>query len=695
MARRHRKPIAVSFLALGATLCSPCLARDAASTPPDSPSEAITAKRSYNPADFARFAPRSALDMLRQIPGFAIAEADQGSRGLGQASGNVLVNSERLSSKSDDINTQLARIPAGNVVRIDLVDAASLNVPGLTGVVANVVAKSGSLSGQFAWNPQFRPHYAHPSWFDGSVSLSGKLGTSEYSLSLVNDAGRGAAGGPTVIRDAAGIITEQRQDIVTDDIERPKLSGSIKFHGPGSAVGNFNFSYQRIRERAQEESIRSPMTGPGRTRLLNVKTDEWYREIGGDYEFKLGPGRLKLIGLDRRSHEPYWQSLVSTPAGGGAPTGDSFQQIGERAEHIARAEYGWKMLGGDWQLAGEAAFNRLTTSATLGTLNAQGTFDLTPFPAASGGVQEDRYEGSLSFTRPLTKTLTLQMIGAAERSTLSQTGVGGLVRHFVRPKGSISLAWKPSKEFDFNIKLRRQVGQLSFYDFLARVFLDNGNANTGNNQLKPRQDWTLEAEANRSLGAWGSTKIHVIAKETQDYVTLIPIGGGESVGNVPKARVRYIENVSTLNLDPLGIKGAKIDFQAFYQNAHYKDPLSLNQIPFNNYTSLGITIGFRHDIPASTWAWGGEFGHYEQSNSYRLQERGHQYEGPFWGMLFIENKNVFGLTMRLQANNLLNARQHWDRVVFTGNRDASPIAFTETRNRLIGPIITYQIKGSF
>jgi hypothetical protein len=459
-------------------------------------------------------------------------------------------------------------------------------------------------------------------------------------------------------------------------------------------VGNINASYQRVWGRTDEESLRSPVSGMPRTRYFTSRTAEWYRELGGDYEFKLGPGRLKLIGLDRRSHEPYWQSLISVPQVG-AKTGDRFEQMGDRAEHIARAEYGWKMLGGDWQAAGEAAFNRLDITATLGTLNAQGTFDIVPFPEASGGVKEDRYEGSLSFTRKLSQNLTLQLNGAVEQSTLSQSGPGGLVREFVRPKGSLSLAWKPAKDFDVNLKLRRQVGQLSFYDFLARVFLDNGNANTGNNQLRPRQDWLLEGEVNKSLGLWGSTKLHFIVKETQDYVTLIPIGGGESVGNVPKAKARFIESVSTINLDPLGFKGAKLDFNAFYQNAHYKDPLTGMQLPFNGYTKLGINASLRHDVPGTNWAWGGNLGHFEQSMSYRLTEQGLSYEGPVWASLFIENKDVMGLTVRFEANNLLGARQRWNRTVFTGPRNGSPVSFTENRDRLIGPIFSFQVKGSF
>ena len=38
-------------------------------------------RQAYYPADFAQFAPRSALDLVKQIPGFSIDEG-KGDRGL-------------------------------------------------------------------------------------------------------------------------------------------------------------------------------------------------------------------------------------------------------------------------------------------------------------------------------------------------------------------------------------------------------------------------------------------------------------------------------------------------------------------------------------------------------------------------------------------------------------------------------------
>lgn len=670
---------------------------------PDAPPAPTTASGSisYTPADFARFAPRNALDMLRVVPGFSIRDAEV-ARGLGQASGNVLVNGQRLSSKSDDIFTQLSRIPAATVERIELVDAATLQIPGLSGQVANVIARTDSFSGQFRWEPQVRPHYAHPRWSGGEISVSGRKGPVQYNVSLVNNANRGAAGGPTVIRDGSGRVVERRHDVLTSDEDNPKLAARLVIDGPGSSVGNLNASIQKIWSHYDERSDRTrpqadaPWGGPDRQRTITVRNDTWNWELGGDYEFALGPGRLKLIGLNRESHEPYRQTVITTYADGSQTDGDRYAQVGDTAERIARAEYGWKMLGGEWQLAGEGAFNSLHNVAAVAVLQDDGTFAEEPFPGGTGGVKEDRYDTSLSYSRPLSKKVTLQLVGGAEWSTLRQTGEGGLTRRFFRPKGSLSLAWKPDPTFDLSLRLRRRVGQLSFYDFLARRFLDNGNANSGNAELVPQQDWTVEVEANKNLGRWGSTKLRLIGRQVEDYVTVVPVAnGGESVGNVPRARVRILESNTTLQFEPLGWKGARLDIHLLYQHTRLKDPVTGRTITYSAITDKLLELDLRDDLPGTSWALGGSLSYSHNTLGYRVGEYGRDYEGPVFVGLYVENKDVMGLTVRFTADNLLNARRRWDRVVFAGPRNAAPILFTETRNQLIGPLFTLSVKGSF
>lgn len=690
--------------AIAAALCAPpALAQEAPEpgpavpAPDETPADAsgTGARQTYVPADFARYAPKNAYDMLRQVPGFSIRDNEQ-LRGLGQATGNVLFNGERPSTKSDDMVTLLSRIPAGNVERIEIVDGASLDLPGLSGQVANIVYRADAFSGQFAWKPEFRAHYAHPLYTRGDISVRGRTGDIEYELGLNNnDSARSAAGGPTLILDGAGNIIERRSDVWRSPYDTPKLSGRASWDGPGDSIAHLGAHYQRKYDRYIEDGVRTSDGQPDRLRSVRENNDSWNYELSGDYQFGFGPGKLKLIGLRRFSHEPYSQEIVTRFADGSPATGDRFAQTGNLGETIARGEYQWKMLGGDWQVSGEAAFNKLDNVAAIAVLDPSGVFVDQPFPGGTGGVSEDRYEGLLSFGRKLTGKLSFQLVAGAEHSTITQTGANGLTRSFFRPKGSLTLAWAPSGVFDMSLKIRRRVLQLSFYDFLARAFLNDGNENESNNELRPQQDWSLEFEANRKLGAWGSTKLILVYRDVEDRVDVVPVGGGEAVGNIAKARAGAIDWTATINFDPAGLKGVKLDTRVLFQKSTLRDPFTGTKRQWSGFTDRVVEVNLRHDIAGTDWAWGagGTYSHLQPN--YRRNQMDKLWEGPVFANVFVEHKNVMGLTVRAQIANLLNARSRRDRTVYTGLRGASPIAFVEERDRLIGPVFAFSVRGKF
>ena len=225
-------------------------------------------------------------------------------------------------------------------------------------------------------------------------------------------------------------------------------------------------------------------------------------EIGGDIEFPLGPGTLKLIGLENYERDNFTQTLIDRFDDGSAATGVRFDQTNGYGERIGRAEYSWKLWQADWQLSGEAAFNRLDRSSALFDLAPDGEFVSLPFPGGTGGVREDRYETSLSFSRAVSPTLSVQAIGTMEFSKIEQTGAMPNSRSFKRPKGSLAATWKPTSDFDVSLTVARRVSQLSFGDFLASVSLNNDNENGGNNELVPYQSWNVELEANKTFGPW-------------------------------------------------------------------------------------------------------------------------------------------------------------------------------------------------
>lgn len=649
------------------------------------------------PADFfTAFSPKSALDMLRNVPGFQIREGDSSTRGLGKATENVLVNGQRLSGKSDGLYDQLGRIPASNVIRIEIVDGARLSIPGLSGQVANIVTGGNDFSGQFGWNGEVRPHFSHPGYLGGEISVTGKRGRVEYTLGLSNDEGRGAYGGHYSIRDANGSVIEARDGRLWSDSDEPKVSAGFKYNGPGSTAGNLNLSYQREYSTFAEDEVRLPVDDIARDWLLTGRYRAYNYEISGDYEFPLASGRLKLIGLERYKRAHRDESAVIAFADTSDPVGGRFRQDLSSGERIARAEYGWKWGQADWQIALEGAFNRLDEQGALFDLTPAGDFVAVPFPGGTGGVRESRYEGSLSYGRPLSSKVTLQLLAAAESSTISQTGANSLSRTFFRPKGTASLAWAPEKGLDISLKVERAVGQLDFDDFLARVFLDLGNQNDNNADLVPSQQWNFDLEGKKELGRWGSTNLLLFARLYDDYIDVIPLpGGGEGRGNIPNAHRYGLQWTSTFNLDPIGFHGVKIDSDVVLQTSSLVDPVTNEKRQISYLATRVVNVSLRHDIPQSDWAWGAAIESQEVTDYYRVGEFGYDNEGPVFDIWFLENKDVLGMTVKFQVINLFNARHRLYRTVYDGPRDVAPILLKEDRAQLIGPMFRLSVKGTF
>lgn len=685
MTRRTRR------LWLGvALLACPPLAMGQQASAPATP---VAASRTLVPADFARYSPRTALDMLEQIPGFVIREAVQ-ERGLGQATGNVLLNGQRLSGKSNDVLTQLGQVPAGNVVRIEIRDGATLDVPGLSGQVANVVTRAAGITGQWEWRPDFRRYYTDPQLTRGSISMSGSRGPLEYTLGLDNGANHSGAGGPTRIYNADGSFREYRDEAWTGETDRPRLNTKLAYKGAGGSIGNFSASWQKVLFDYVEDGTRTGPGLPDRNRSVRSEEGGHNYELGGDYEFAIGGGRLKFIGLDRFTRTPT-RDMVEVRYDDGTPTqGSRFTRTGDENERIARGEYRWKM-GGDWQLSAEYAFNSLDSVSELAVLGADGAYAPVPLPGGTAIVQEDRYEAMATWGRALTPALKLQLSAGGEYSRLGQAGAGGLTRSFRRPKGLLSLAWKATPALDLNLKLQRRVGQLDFYDFLASVDLANDQANAGNPDLVPPQTSELELEAVRDLGKYGNTTLRVYGQRIDDIVDTIPIGiDGQSPGNIDRATVYGLEWKSTFQLEALGWRGAKLDAVLQHEQSSVRDPLTGANRPISNNLKDAAELSLRHDIPGTDWAWGGDLSYAFFARDYRLTEVGRQWEGPVWGGLFVERKNLKGLTVRLDAGNLTHAMSMWQRTVYVDRR-TGPVDYYEDRDRRIGPIFSFSVSGRF
>ncbi|HET6535618.1 MAG TPA: TonB-dependent receptor, partial [Sphingomicrobium sp.] len=366
-------------------------------------------------------------------------------------------------------------------------------------------------------------------------------------------------------------------------------------------------------------------------------------------------------------------------------------------ETILRSEYGWTGGKNDWQVSLERAFNSLDQKGALFDLNPDGEFVEVPFPEGTGKVTEVRYEGIATLTRPLASNLDLQVAGGAEISDLDRVDDDQPARHFVRPKGSINLAWRPAPKWDVSLKLRRRVGQISFYDFLAQPKLSEDRENAGNPDLVPPQSWAFETEFVHDLGKWGKTRLNLHYYKVEDIIDVIPIGeNGQGVGNLPSADRFGFESVSTFNLDPMGWTGAKLDLTVGREWTSVKDPLTGEKRPISGNRSKWAFAQIRHDIPGTQIAWSvyAQYNYY--ARNFFLTEVYRSLDLPWITGFYVEDKNVFGTTVRFSVDNVPDLTRHklW-RTVYEGYRDRTPVSFFQKNNELVGPLFELSIRGNF
>ncbi|MEO1676457.1 MAG: TonB-dependent receptor, partial [Pseudomonadota bacterium] len=248
---------------------------------------ARTVRAQFSPEDFARFAPRTALDMVQQIPGFVIREGAS-DRGFGQADTNVLINGRRISGKSNGPIDALGRIPAASVERLEIVDGASLDIGGLSGQVLDVILNTeGGISGRYRYSPTLRTDDVPFRWGDGEISISGGGAKTEWTLSFENDQGRIGSTGPETVRDGAGQLLGIRFEIDTEFFDQPGLQGSFSRTANNGNVLNLTGEVNAFLFDGREISERSAVGAVDEVRRFLATEDEFNFEVGADYAFGL------------------------------------------------------------------------------------------------------------------------------------------------------------------------------------------------------------------------------------------------------------------------------------------------------------------------------------------------------------------------------------------------------------------------
>ena len=637
----------------------------------------------YPPSFFEAQRPSTALDMVTRLPGFRLDGGDS-ARGFAGTAGNVLINGERPTTKSENLQDILRRVSATAVERVELIrgGAPGVDMQGRT-ILANVVIKKTVQVEKVA----DLQTYLYPDGFfgpllefqasrrDGINELEGSL---KATIDRTGDTFDGAArvrsdgAGNLISREALKGYDEIQNYLARGAIQRGVLGGKLKVNGK---VEFFSF----------DRDVTYTRFFPSAGRETSGETDEnWTGEFGARYDRKLGARTdLQLVFLQNLGHEKYG-STADKP-------GDHqvYSETSKSGETILRAELK-QLRSQTLSLEGsvEGAYNFLDGSTRYVATTA-------PLPDLFGvKVEELRGEAAgKAVWRPSPK-LTIEAGARLEVSRITQTGDNNLERNFFYPKPRAVVTWNPNSVDQVRLRFEREVGQLDFDDFVSSADLQAGTNDGADAELAPSRSWVGEIAYERRFWGAGSvsaTLTHAEIQDVNDYRPLDDGSGLDAPSNIGDGRSDQFVILVTLPTDRLGISGGQLKSRFSWFDSEVTDPVTLEKRRITNATPFVCNVSFTRDMPGGKWSWGASTGCPNEYSRYRINEvRTNRFEQ--WFETFVEWKPRADLTVRTTLANLTSRNITRQRVIYNGSRADGSVKMVEYRTIPFEPYLFVQVR---
>ncbi|MEP7129891.1 MAG: TonB-dependent receptor [Sphingomicrobium sp.] len=621
----------------------------------------------YDAAFYAQFKPSTALDLIRETPGFALIDTNT-RRGFAGAGGNVFVDGERPVAKSQTLSDILQRIPATQVLRIELLRGgeSGADASGYA-VIANVVSTPSAGAGVYQLGAEYAGRTPVP---NGWASWSGRLGRTNYSLGANGYSLMRYLPGERALLDGTGALVGTREDrsprsfyqvAFNGEVSRPMLGGQVR------ATGQVKF------ERYHHDSTTATRSLSGA--LTEFERDPYgYRkrtlESGIECDRPLGAWDLALSGLATRTHFTSDTSATHSTASGGVDSIFSQAQMQNSGESIVRATLA-RALGEHhrFEAGAEAALNTLGQQLALTLDFGAGPFPI-PIANANLRVTERRGEAYLADTWTLGRwTLESRLTGEASR--LSFTGDTDQSVGFAYVKPSIQLTRKLGASNQLRARLYRDVGQLDFTDFVSVASLADGRINGGNPDLKPETSWRAELAGDFRFAGDGALDLTLFHWWVSDTADLVPVGSPDkridAPGNIGPARVDGVQLTLRLPLKPL-LKGASLNVAGTWQRSRVTDPLTGEGRGISGFADSALKVEFRQDLPRHRLAWGATYTDQPTLTFYRLAEIERAGASPSLDA-WVETTALRSFKIRLTILSLLGQAQRRERTFFAPDRN--------------------------
>lgn len=658
----------------------------------------------YDAAFFAQYAPRTALDVARRVPGFNLDLGNTDIRGFGAAAGNVVINGARPSSKAESLETTLSRIPASRVVRVEVGpgDLYGADYSSKSQVLNIVLSAEGGIDGNVTTSA--RRLYTGKLTGDASGSALIRRGASTINLS----AGTGyrlnhEEGTDTLTFVPGGELLEFRRKINSYEDFNPYISGGWSLERANDNALRVNARWSPGQFDLFQDNRVFPADGAPRDDSLVQDYDNSVFELGGDVTQPLVGGAIKFVGLATRRKRNNFDSYILRNGlldDGAVQVGGFDQtQMAQRDETIGRLTWSRQDLAGfSFEAAGEAVLNTLDSDVELFVVEQDGSRTRIDLPIDKVTVKEKRGEIFANLGRSLNPSLRVDGGLRFEYSHLTVGGDASADRklQFLKPNATVD--WKPGAGWHTQFSVRRTVAQLDFYDFVTVAELSNDRINAGNANLQPQRAWEFRLTADRPILGDGLFKLDLgydLVSMLQDRVLIFDEDGNafDAPGNIGTGRHLFASLTVDAPLSSLW-SGLRASFNGAIRRTRVEDPVSGEMRNFTGfYPDWEWNVEARRDSGA--FSYGFAVADRDRFTFFRTDEFDTSFNGGPFGTAFVEYRPGPRTSITFDVDNALSTHGKRNRRIFIPNRATPELVINELRERNRHLNLGLTIKRSF
>ena len=664
----------------------------AAAPAPGAPSRVTSYEASY----FTQYAPSSALDIVRRVPGFQLdlgaTQSDLGQvdvRGFAGTAGNVVFNGARPSSKAESLDVALARIPAQRVLRVEVGpgDLYGSDYAGKSQVLNIIMSAESGIDGNVTAGVDRR----YTGYINTDIAGSAVIRRGNSTFNLSGGTGRSKQleeGTDALIDTETGEQVEFRRKYNSYFNRDPYLAGSWALERGSDNAYRLNARWQPSRFDLTQRNRVTTADGQ-RDDSLEQHYRNPFIELGGDVTRPLAGGAIKLVGLAtrrKRDDSDVYRVRDGLIDDNASVIGGFEQNVeAKRNETIGRLSWTRSNLAGfSFEAGAEAALNTLDSTVEYFEFDEEGERVRIDLPLDDATVKEKRGEVYVSLGRNITPQIRVDGGLNYEFSNLKVRGDTSADRTLKFLKPNMAIDWQLGKGWHGRLSVRRTVAQLDFYDFISVAELSTDRVNAGNENLEPQRAWELRLMGERPLLGDGVIKLelgHDRVSMLQDRILIFDDEGDgfDAPGNLGTGKRSFAELTVDAPLSRLW-SGLRAKLTGTLQRTRVEDPISGEMRNFSGYfPTWEWRIDVRRD--AGKFSYGFVVNDYKRFTFYRTDEFDTNFNGGPYGTAFFEYRPTPRTSLTLDIDNAFATSGNRNRLLFRPNRAAPEEIIDELRER--------------